>query len=346
MNQPTRNLLTKTLPENNPKNNLRIVSLIPSATEIVVSLGYGPYLVGRSHECDFPADLCAKLPVCTEPKFDPSGTSRQIHERVTDLLTHALSVYRVKVDLLAALNPTHIITQAQCEVCAVSLSDVENAVMTLGKSNATSPEQLPKTPITIVSLQPERLADVWTDMARVAAALEKHQPADSPTRATIETLKSRLRPAQTITPRPNAARPNVVCPNVVCIEWTDPLMAAGNWVPELVSLAGGKTIFGKAGEHSDWMTWEALTNANPDIIIVMPCGYSMSQTRQATETMAAHPQWANLSAVQNNQVYLTDGNQYFNRPGPRLVESYDILTEIIQGHAIDNTRQPVGWEKF
>ncbi len=292
--------------------NLRIVSLIPSATEIVAQLGYGQYLVGRSHECDFPSVVNA-LPICTEPKFDPVGTSGEIHERVSNLLASALSVYRVKTDVLAALQPTHIITQAQCEVCAVSLSDVEAAVATLVSAQT----------IQVVSLQPQCLTDVWADMGRVAMALADSAESLAASKAIVERVKARLQPVESINPRPTVA----------CIEWTDPLMAAGNWVPELVTLAGGTDCLGKAGAHSDWISWDDLAGADPDIIVVMPCGYDLAQTRQATAEMARRAEWTQLKAVKNNQVYITDGNQYFNRPGPRLVESWQILTAVIRGDA-------------
>ena len=312
-------------------DNLRIVSLIPSATEIVAALGYGDCLVGRSHECDYPLSV-KSLPICTEPKFDPVGTSGEIHERVTDLLTSALSVYRVKTEVLAHLQPTHIITQAQCEVCAVSLSDVEKAVSELvgQESDAAKPT------IQVVSLQPERLTDVWTDMERVAKAIDSSSESTASATDVIQQLKDRLKPIDA----------EGELPKVACIEWTDPLMAAGNWVPELVSMAGGHDCFGKAGAHSDWTSWADLTAADPDIIVVLPCGYDMAQTRQATEEMAAHSEWAQLKAVKNNRVYLTDGNQFFNRPGPRLVESWEILTEIIQGRDANALRAPKGWMLF
>ncbi|MEM6451853.1 MAG: cobalamin-binding protein [Cyanobacteria bacterium P01_D01_bin.105] len=337
------------------RQNLRIVSLIPSATEIVAALGYGDRLVGRSHECDYPASVEA-LPVCTEPKFDPVGTSEQIHQRVSDLLASALSVYRVKTDVLAQLRPTHIITQAQCEVCAVSLSDVEKAVSDLMAANlmstvltSTDTEPSPQEPATehiqIVSLQPARLSDLWTDMATVAAALGKSQQA---TASAIDRLKSRL-PSMTsghITSELTTLATSAPGPKVACIEWTEPLMAAGNWVPELVALAGGIDCLGNAGTHSDWMSWEDLLAADPDIIVVLPCGYNLAQTRQATNALAAQSPWSQLKAVKNGEVYLTDGNQYFNRPGPRLVESYDILTEIIHRKEPDPARLAAGWEKF
>lgn len=333
---------------------LRIVSLIPSATEIVAALGYGDRLVGRSHECDYPAFI-KDLPICTEPKFDPIGTSEQIHQRVTDLLASALSVYRVKTDVLAALKPTHIITQAQCEVCAVSLADVEKAVASLVASE-TMPENTPEGRISdtqnfdikVVSLQPNQLADVWADMATVAAALgEKAEVAQ----AAIAQLKHRLpTPNTSPTASTSAIASQPARPKIACIEWTEPLMAAGNWVPELVELAGGIDCLGTAGTHSAWMSWEALAAADPDIIIVMPCGYDLTQTRQAIAELAVRSEWHQLKAVSAGEVYLTDGNQYFNRPGPRLVESCDILAEIIQGKApsteLGHGRPTVGWEKW
>ncbi|MEO0708643.1 MAG: cobalamin-binding protein [Cyanobacteria bacterium J06649_5] len=324
----------------NSQASLRIVSLIPSATEIVCALGYGDYLVGRSHECDYPLAV-TELPICTEPKFDPIGTSAEIHGRVTQLLASALSVYRVKTDILADLRPTHIITQAQCEVCAVSLGDVEKAVTELVQTTPDHP------PIQVVSLQPECLADLWQDMARVASALRSsseaapESPSEPPpepasgskTDDIIAALKAKITPSLAPEPRPKVA----------CIEWTEPLMAAGNWVPELVELAGGQDCFGVAGAHSDWMTWDDLTTADPDIIIVLPCGYDLAQTKAATLEMAQkNASWQQLKAVQNGQVYLTDGNQYFNRPGPRLVESWEILTEIIHQCPVNEARQSQG----
>jgi iron complex transport system substrate-binding protein len=325
------------------RGKLRIVSLIPSATEIVAKLGYEEYLVGRSHECDYPPSV-QNLPICTEPKFNPVGTSGEIHGRVTELLASALSVYRVNTAMLAELQPTHIITQAQCEVCAVSLSDVEQAVTELVAVERLDAEA---DPIQVVSLQPERLADVWTDMARVAEALDSSEASKASAIALIETLTAKLPDPPTQNATQSGTKSDTrsdARPTVACIEWTEPLMVAGNWVPELVALAGGIDCLGEVGAHSAWTNWEALKAADPDIIVVMPCGYDLAQTRQASEALANQPEWSQLKAVKNNRVYLTDGNQYFNRPGPRLVESEEILAEIIRGRAINPARQPVGWE--
>lgn len=299
---------------------LRIISLIPSATEIVAALGLANYLVGRSHECDYPPEV-SNLPICTQPKFNPQGTSQQIHDRVTELLQSALSVYQVEIEQLEQLQPTHILTQAQCEVCAVSLSDVEQAVAKLAKSK-------PK----VVSLQPGVLAEVWTDIQQVADALgvDGH--------AVVEGLQARVEKCRQQTQA--AARPGVAC-----IEWAEPLMVAGNWVPELVSLAGGKNLLGITGQHSPKLEWASLLKADPDVIVLMPCGFDLNRTRQDALQLAQHPEWQNLRAVQADKVYITDGNQYFNRPGPRLVDSLEILAEILHPELFHFGYEGTGWER-
>lgn len=307
-----------------PADPLKIVSLIPSATEIVAFLGLTDRLVGRSHECDYPAEVLA-LPVCTEPKFNPEGTSGEIHDRVTDLLQSALSVYRVKTDRLEQLQPTHILTQAQCEVCAVSLSEVEQAVATLTQSQPQ-----------VISLQPNVLMDLWADIERVANALSIEAG------ERLEALKQRVETCrQSTQDLPDANRPTVAC-----IEWAEPLMAAGNWIPELVTLAGGKCLFGTVGKHSPWLQWQQLTEADPDVIVIMPCGYNLERTRQDAEYLAQQAQWSNLKAVRLGQVYISDGNQYFNRPGPRLVDSLEILAEILHPQRFQFGYQGKGWQAW
>jgi iron complex transport system substrate-binding protein len=303
---------------------LRIISLIPSATEIVCALGLDKFLVGRSHECDFPSTVTA-LPVCTAPKFNPEGTSGEIHQRVSDLLTSALSVYRVDVAMLETLQPTHIITQAQCEVCAVSLGEVEAAVAKLTQSQPQ-----------LISLSPNRLAEVWDDIYRTGVTL-LGEAGQAQVDAVLAGLKHRVQLCtEQVTSLPT--------PTVACIEWTEPLMAAGNWVPELVSLAGGKSLFGQVGQHSPWMSWDQLTAADPEVIVIMPCGYDLAVTRRESAVLVNHPQWAQLQAVQTGRVYLTDGNQYFNRPGPRLVDSLEILAEIFHPGAFDYGYRGQGWQ--
>lgn len=299
--------------------SLRILSLIPSATEIVAALGLGGRLVGRSHECDYPA-MVHRLPACTAPKFDPEGSSKVIHDRVTDLLQSALSVYRVDEALLTQLRPSHILTQAQCEVCAVSLAEVEQAV---GRLVDSHPQ--------IISLQPNTLTDLWADIINVAKALGTERAGEILVARLQQRVACCQRLAREITQparSPAAAHPS---PTVACIEWIEPLMAAGNWVPELVNLAGGNNCFGEVGQHSPWLDWEDLVAADPDILVAMPCGFDLEKTAEEMTVLTQRPGWFELKAVRTGQVYCTDGNQYFNRPGPRLVDSLEILQEIFFG---------------
>src|SRR5262245_11096752 len=214
----------------------RIVSLIASATEIVCALGFEDYLVGRSHECDYP-DAVTRLPAVTRPKLDVQASSAEIDRQVKSLVENALAVYDVDAALLERLEPDVIVTQSQCEVCAVSLRDVERAVCAW----------LSRCP-RIVSLKPDSLADVWRDVEAVALALDAYHRGVE----LIARLRERI---NTIAERVSRLSDR---PRVACVEWVEPLMAAGNWVPELVSLAGGVNLFGEAGKHAPWMTWDQL----------------------------------------------------------------------------------------
>jgi iron complex transport system substrate-binding protein len=302
----------------------RIVTLIASATEIVAALGFEDRLVGRSHECDYPPSVLS-LPACSEPKIDVRGSSREIDDRVKAVVKNGLSVYRVHTDVLDRLQPTVIVTQTQCEVCAVSLKDVEAAVCELVGSRPT-----------IVSLEPMALADVWEDIHCVGEAIGAKPQALRLT----EGLRARLR---SIEESSTSLEPK---PTIACIEWIDPLMAAGNWVPELVAIAGGVSLFGTAGAHSPWMTFEELLARDPDVIAIMPCGFDVERTRSEMAVLANRPEWHSLFAVRNGCVFLTDGNQYFNRPGPRLVESAEILAEILHPAAFAFGHEGIGWERL
>jgi iron complex transport system substrate-binding protein len=302
----------------------RIVSLIPSATEIVCALGFEAELVGRSHECDFPVAVTT-LPPLTEPKFDLNGSGRQIDERVKTVLKDALSVYRVDEARLNDLKPDLIVTQAQCEVCAVSLTEVERVA-----------RECLDTPAQIVSLEPMQLSDLFSDICRVAEALHV------PDRGTE--LTDRLRERIDGIARRAADLP--VRPKVATIEWIDPIMAGGNWMPELVEMAGGGELFGKAGQHSPWLEWDDLWAADPDVIVVLPCGFGIERARQEMPALTRRPGWKSLRAIRSGQVYLTDGNQYFNRPGPRLVESLEILAEILHPEAFHFGHEGTGWVQY
>ena len=301
----------------------RIVSLIASATEIICALGLEEGLVGRSHECDYPGSV-RSLPGCTEPKFPTDGTSYAIDPRVKAILQEGLSVYRVHADVLKDLRPEVIVTQSQCEVCAVSLQEVEQAVCDWVESRPR-----------IVSLEPNALADVWSDIRRTADALGVPDRGE----ALVDELRSRMKGIESLAD--SAPRR----PTVACIEWIDPLMAAGNWMPELVEMAGGRNLFGEAGKHSPWMSWSELQEADPEIILVLPCGFDLQRTRQEMPPLTGQAGWKDLQAVRENRVFLTDGNQYFNRPGPRLAESLEILAELIHPEVFRFGHEGAGWHR-
>jgi iron complex transport system substrate-binding protein len=302
----------------------RIVSLLPACTEIVCALGAASRLVGRSHECDYPPEVSA-LPVCTAPKLESTASSGEIDRQVKALLQEAVSIYRIDTGKLAELRPDIILTQAQCEVCAVSLPEVEQAVCQwVGRH------------IQIVSLSPKRLADIWEDIRRVADALDLGEPG----REFLRSLKNRV---VGIIEKTCVMKNR---PSVACIEWIEPLMAAGNWVPELVDLAGGTNVAGEAGKHSPWMKWEELRQHDPEIIVVMHCGFDIARTRSEMAALSKQPDWPKLRAVKSNRVFLADGNQYFNRPGPRIVESVEILAEIIHPDRFNFGHRGKGWERL
>jgi iron complex transport system substrate-binding protein len=263
----------------------RVVSLIASSTEIVCALGCEEALVGRSHECDWPRSVL-RLPAVSRPAFLTSGSSRAVDLALKERLARALSVYEVDADLLKRLAPDLIVTQTQCDVCAVSPADVERGAELV-----------------------RRLQWRVADIERRVAALQAR-------------------------------------PRVAVIEWIEPLMAAGNWMPELVALAGGVNLFGEARKHSPWMTWEALVAADPDVIVVSPCGFDVPRTRSEIASLVARPGWAALRAVRSGRVYLADGNAYFHRPGPRLVESLEILAEVLHPLAFDFGHTGRGWVAF
>lgn len=303
---------------------LRIVSLIASASDILYSLGLTQYQVGRSHECDFPPEIHT-LPVCTKPSFPVDGNSAEIDRRVKERVVNAPSVYDVFQPVLDQLQPTHIITQTQCRVCAVSLEDVERAL-------AGSVSSRPK----LVALEPNCLADIWDDIRRVATACGIGAKGDE----VVQALQMR---AGRISIEASIRRQR---PRVACIEWQEPLMAAGNWVPELVKMTGGENLFGKAGVHSPWMKWEELIAADPDVIVCSPCGFDLERTRREMYWLTNRPEWPKLRAVAKRQVYLIDGNQYMNRPGPRVVESLQILAEILHPERFEPKLEGTGWERF
>lgn len=301
----------------------RVVSLLPSATEIVCALGAADRLVGRSHECDHPAGI-TRLPTCTRACF-PDGNSREIDERVTDLVTRGLSLYDVDVSLLRSLAPDLVVTQDQCAVCAVHLSEVEAALASWTGGD-----------VKLVSLAPATLGDVFRDIVRLGEAL------GLPDRARQLTRELATRVSAVGEKTGDVASP----PSVVCLEWIDPPMAAGNWMPELVQIAGGRCRLAEAGRRSASFAWPALHDADPDVVVVTACGFDLPRTRRETVPLGRHPEWLQLRAVREGRVFLTDGNAYFNRSGPRLVESLEMLAEMLHPDRFCFGHEDRGWVRM
>jgi len=303
---------------------MRILSLLSSGTEILHALELGDKQVGRSHECDYPESVLA-LPVCSRPGFPVSGSSAEIDGLVKERLASALSIYELDAERIRELRPTHILTQTQCKVCAVSLEDVERSLRAEMATNAQ-----------VIAVETNDLKDLWRDIRLVAERCEVQEAG--------EKLVARLQ-AEMAAIEEQAAHATHR-PTVAAIEWLDPLMAAGNWVPELIAKAGGRNLFGEAGQHSPWMTWDELREADPDVIIALPCGFDLSRTRSEMMRLAEDPRWRQLRAVRERRVFLCDGNQYMNRPGPRLVDSLEIFAEILHPELFEARRKGTGWELY
>ena len=302
----------------------RIVSLLPSATEIVVALGLKDCLVGCSHECDFPAGL-EHLPICCEPTIDVSASSSEINSQVEERLANAVSIYRLDTEKISDLQPTHILTQMQCEVCAVSENDVRATVEKLADSKPQ-----------VLSLSPGCLADLWQTVRDVATELGASAQGEE----LVESLQTRLESIRSLATQAEQR------PKVVCIEWLDPLMTAGNWVPELVEIAGGENLLGQAGKHSPWLMWEELAEANPDVIVVLPCGFDLKRTQEEVGVLTDNAAWNQLKVVREGAVFLADGHNFINRPGPRLVDSAEILAEIFHPELFEPKHRSAAWTEM
>ena len=311
---------------------MRLVSLLASATETIYALGCLDQLVGRSHECDYPPEVLS-LPVVSKVQIDTDTSSAQIDAQIKQLARQtsepedpalkALSIYSIDVDQLQSLQADIIFTQTQCEVCAVSERDVMQAIQHL---TGLRPR--------IVSLAPHQLEDVWEDVLRVGAALGRQDEA----KTLVHGYKKRLDDLR------NAANTCGGRQRVTVLEWLDPLMAAGNWTPELVDYAGGENVFGEIGLHSPWLSWEELQAEDPDVLVLSPCGFTIERTMQDIAILREHPAWQSLQAVKNRRVYAIDGNQYLNRSGPRLVESAELLARVIWGEQLGVEVDANGWK--
>jgi iron complex transport system substrate-binding protein len=304
-----------------PESPARIVSLLPAATEIIAALGFDDRLVGRSHECDHPPQV-ADLPAVTRPKLDTALPGGEITRQIRDLVEQTLSVFLVDADELRALRPDLVVTQTHCAICAVSETEVAAAL-----ADWAGPQTR------IVSLRPRGLTEVWQDLQRIAEAL------DVPERGAvlIADLTERLKALGAGLDDTDER------PSVVSIEWIDPLMAGGNWMPELIATAGGRELLGRQGAPSHWITFEELTAADPDVLLLHPCGFTIERALDELPPLIGQPGWSELRAVRNGRVYVLDGHNLFNRPGPRLVESAEILIEVLHPRRFAFGHEGIGW---
>jgi iron complex transport system substrate-binding protein len=284
---------------------LRVVSLLPSATEMVHFAGATEALVGVTHECDFPPGV-EELPRLTRSRVDSSMTGAEIDVAVSRLVTDDESIYALDVDRLEDLAPDLVIAQGLCEVCAVSTSIVEETVSGM----RGEPE--------LLVLNPTSLKDVLGDSVRIGDALGRsHEVRDR-----LAGLRERLGVIEDVVsglPRPT----------VGCIEWLDPPFSAGHWVPEMVRLAGGRELFAGPGERSVRLAWEDVFEAAPDVLVLMPCGFDAGRAAEEARSLPDLPGWADVPAVKNDRVWVVDANAYFSRPAPRLVEGVEILSRIL-----------------
>ncbi len=299
----------------------RIVSLLASGTELVCALGAGDRLVGRSHECDHPSWV-RRLPAVSHPTFDIVGTSREIDERVRARLLAGQPLYEVDESALVALAPDLLITQTHCEVCAVTPADLAHGSRALVREQA-------------VALRIGSLDAILSGFREVAGVLGVEPRA--------EELVSAIRDRQNALAERLVGLPR---PSVVCLEWIDPLFAMGNWGPELIDRAGGASVLGQQGSHSSAIAWDVLREADPDVLIVAPCGFGLERAASEMHVLAAHSGWDELRAVQSGRVFVADGNIYFNRSGPSLFDTPAIAAEMLHPASFAPAHEKAVWRRW
>ncbi|MEW2529272.1 cobalamin-binding protein [Streptomyces sp. NPDC047071] len=288
---------------------MRIVSLLPAATDVVAELGLLEGLVGRTHECDWPPREVAAVPVVTGADLDQDAlSSREISDAVGGSAHSGSSLYSLDTEALAALRPDVVLTQDLCDVCAVSYERVSRTVRLLDADTR------------VLSLEPRTLDDVLDCLVTVGAVLGVRGRAAS----RRDELRARLDRVRALT----AGRAR---PRVVAIEWLDPLWPAGHWVPEQIAAAGGEPLLAGPGEHTGPMTWDAVRAARPDVLLVLPCGFPPERTLRETGLLTRLPGWSELPAVRSGRVWVLDGPAYFNRPGPRVVRGAEVLAHVLHG---------------
>jgi len=285
---------------------MKIVSLLPSTTEICYALGLGEAVVGVTHECDYPADARGKPHLTANVLPEGEHTSVDIDRMIAERIMNGQSIYHLDTELLAELAPDLILTQELCEVCAVSYTDVLAAARTL----PTVPE--------VAAFEPHNIEEILAsivEVARLAGVPERGERVVRELRARLVGVAERVDGIEQC--------------RVLCLEWLSPPMAGGHWVPEMVRLAGGVDVLGPEGQPSTYITWEQIAVANPDVIVVMPCGYDLDATRVAMRELNDSPEWHALRAVREGRVHPVDGSGYFNRPGPRIIDGVELLARLI-----------------
>lgn len=300
---------------------MRIVSLLASGTEIVCGLGAGESLVGRSHECDNP-EWVQKLPSCTRPAFDVEVSSREIDAEVRRRLKESEPLYQIDGELIRHLKPDLLITQEHCEVCAVTPGDVAR----IGCEDLADQ---------VLALSAGSVRGIYDGILAVGKAINRTPAAH----ALIVNIQQRI--DQTY----QAVRKKLA-PTVVILEWTDPIFPTGNWGPELVEAANGKLLLGGKGEHSRAISREHIRDADPDCLIIAPCGYSLSRSLREAPVLEALPGWFELTAVKKARVAFADGNKFFNRSGPSIAETVEIIAEILHGYRSRGSSEGIAWQRY
>jgi iron complex transport system substrate-binding protein len=284
---------------------VRIVSLLPSTTEICYALGLGEQLAGVTHECDYPREARHKPHLTSNVLPEGEHTSADIDRMISERILNGQSIYNLHLDLLAEIAPDLILTQALCDVCAVSYTDVVAAAKTL-----------PKEPL-VASFEPTTIGEILgsiEEIARLAGVPARGQQVVARLRARLDAVAER---AATREPR-----------RVLCLEWLDPPMVGGHWVPEMVRLAGDIDVLGPEGRPSTYVDWPTIAASDPDLIVLMPCGYDLPTTIAKARELESVPVWRELRAVREGMVFPVDGSGLFNRPGPRVVDGVEVLASL------------------
>jgi iron complex transport system substrate-binding protein len=306
---------------------MRIVSLLPSATEILCAIGAGEDLVGITHECDYPEGV-RSLPRVTSAALEQAGTSAEIDRHVKAALHAGSSLYNLDSELLETLKPDLIVTQELCQVCAVDYRVVARAAKRL----STDPR--------IVSLEPSTLDEVFDTIAFLGD-ITGHARGAAELLAGLRARTDRLEREVAEALYDTGGRR----PRALILEWTDPPMSGGHWTPGLVERAGAEALLGNPGANSRVLSWDQIASADPDVVVVAPCGFDLAATRDAVGEIAGVPQWRELRAHRRNEVYLLDGNAYLNRPGPRLIDTAEMLATMLFEDSIDiPVLDPHAWE--